>query len=148
MKEEVWAPHLHKPEDKATVGPWLLGVLNATDRFVPFEAEELFLPDRQIKFTLQGEEDRTIRVAINPEVTNRLLVLIGEMEIPEQTLREETLALRFFADQWVGILSTAVLGSEENSLWVEADDFTLALAKTLEVWREKIKPQARASEHG
>jgi hypothetical protein len=37
-----------------------------------------------------------------------------------------------------------VLGGEENSLSVEADDFTLGLAKTLEVWREKIKSQAVA----
>jgi hypothetical protein len=148
MTEEIWAPHLHKAEDKAIVGPWLLGVLNATHRFVPFEAEELFLPDREIKYTLHGEERTAERVAMNPEVTHRLLVLIGEMDIPGQTLREEALALRFFADQWVGILSTAVLGGEENSLWVEADDFTLGLAKTLEVWREKIKAQAGGSQLG
>ena len=164
MRENKWAPCLHDPKDKAKVGPWLLAILNDGD-YRPWAEDDLFIetdiPKRTyytVKKLKNGKPGKSkvhvspahVQVSLNPKLTESLLWMIADLQVPTGRPSDhsaagqmDSLKLNFYSDQWVGISAMAHLQGKDENTWVEADDFTLALAKTLEVWRAKIKGETK-----
>ena len=135
IDNESWAPCLHGPDDKAVVAKWILPILNY-GRDEPHWADGQLFEEKEIpelprkihdqKGKLIKEDTWPARtlVSLDPKITEYLLWEISDLH--------KDLRLRFYSDQWVAVHASDGI----SATYVQADDFTLALAKTLEIWRK------------
>jgi hypothetical protein len=109
-REKEWAPCAHTDEEKENARNWLIEVLNA-DSLGDVEGDPL------------GNDFSSLE---------RILWIIGLENWPF------SMTFSFISDQWVAVLARVKFDDgTEKELWTEGDNFTLAMAKTLERLRKE-----------
>jgi hypothetical protein len=108
-RENEWAPCPHTEEEKESARKWLIEVLK-TDALHDVEGDPL----------------------ANDSSLERILWIIGLENWPF------SMTFRFISDQWIAVLAHLKFADgTEKELWIEGNDFTLAMAKTLERLRKE-----------
>lgn len=129
--KRIWAPHLHEAKDVPKVEALIKKVLPDHTLPNPLVTSKAYSRDYTIR-NKEGQEKlrhvEGITYRLNPSITEWLLWRLSELR---------GLKFSFFSDQWVGLLAE----SGEESTWVEADEFTLAIAKTIDLWQGKVPPR-------
>ena len=121
-RTSLWAPCVHSKEDAEKVKPWLKQVVEAAGCI---SVED---PDPNEDSVLQD-----IFTTIGLEYSGHGASWLRDIRF------------RFGADQWVGVEVEMTLSDGSTELlWIQGDNFVLAMAKVLECLNERAKTKTQA----